>query len=93
MKAPGAKAFTKFDRKLQLTAQGKSRSWWRLPKWFYPDRKKPILSSHDKLSRWIMEDESCLLQSVARGQEFVLDVRFYPEWIEWMKEMLESGID
>jgi len=35
-------------------------SWWRLPKWMYPDIKKPTHSSHEKMSRYIMEDKSCL---------------------------------
>ncbi len=34
--APGAAAFFNYDPALQLTAEGMTRSTWRLPRWFYP---------------------------------------------------------
>jgi len=48
----GAGAFHKFNRRLQLTSVGASRSLWSLPRWFYPDNGKQPLSSHQDLSRW-----------------------------------------
>ena len=38
---PGAAAFAKFTDKLQLTAPGMTRSWWRLPKWVLPRKGSP----------------------------------------------------
>ena len=96
---PGAAAFHKFkkidDREesaLQLTAPGKSRSWWRLPKWIYPRLGVPTLSSHERAERWKSEGEFCLMQNVSRGQEFVLDVQYYPESIEWVRNIINQGV-
>ena len=92
MDLPGATAFTKFTKALQLTAPGKTRSWWRLPKWFYPEAGVPPLSSHENPDRWSLEGEACLLQTVARGQEFVLDVEHYPKATEWAADLICQGI-
>lgn len=89
---PGAAAFAKFTGAIQLTAPGMTRSCWRLPKWFYPDHAVPPLSSHEKPDRWRLQGDACFLQSVARGQEFVLDIEHYPEAIEWVVSLLRQGI-
>lgn len=88
---PGAAAFAKFTDKLQLSAPGMTRSWWRLPKWFYPESGVPPLSSHENSDRWHMRGDACFLQSVARGQEFVLNVEHYPEAIEWTADLIRQG--
>lgn len=90
---PGAGAFTRFTEAMQLTASGMSRSWWRLPKWFHPKPGASPLSSHERLDRWHLAGDSCLLQSVARGQEFVLDVTCYPEATEWAAELVRGGLN
>jgi hypothetical protein len=82
---PGAGTL-KFNESLQLTAPDMNRSFWRVPSWMYPDEGKPPLSSHEKISRWQLptdNDGFCCLESVARGQEFVLDTSFYPEAVNW----------
>lgn len=89
---PGAAAFTRFSDVLQLTAPGMTRSWWRLPKWFYPKEGARPLSSHESPDRWRLQGDTCLLQSVARGQEFVLDIEHYPEAEEWAAELICQGI-
>lgn len=49
------------------------RSTWRLPGWFFPTQGALSLSYHDKPERWARApDGSTRLQTVARGQEFVL---------------------
>ena len=56
---------------LQLTAEGENTSIWCLPKWF--DKRL----SHHPNNRWspCAEDKSkVLLDSVGRGQEFVIDL-------------------
>jgi hypothetical protein len=90
---PGAGAFTRFSQQLQLTAPGKTRSWWRLPKWFYPPPGTSSLSSHEKRNRWSEEKNSCLLQSVARGQEFVMDAERFPEVTNWATDLIRNGLN
>ena len=85
---PGAGVFHQFNLALCLTAQGKSRSIWRLPSWFYPKAEKTGLSYHRDLKRWTPEEGHVLLQSVGRGQEFVLDCEEYPEAVHWLSTLL-----
>ena len=86
----GAGTFRRYRESLCLTANGQSRSRWRLPKWFYPGGK-PALSYHRNLKRWSMQDDHVLLQSAGRGQEFVLDCDEYPEAISWLDEMFAKA--
>lgn len=85
---PGAGVFQKFDPALCLTAPGMLRSTWRLPPWFYPHEGKSALSYHTSLSRWQLVEDHVLLNSVGRGQEFVLDCQEYPEALSWLTGML-----
>jgi hypothetical protein len=85
---PGAGVFQRFDPALCLTAPGRLRSTWRLPRWFYPDEEKSTLSYHNSLSRWRIEKDYVLLNSVGRGQEFVLDCQEYPEAVNWLCSIL-----
>lgn len=89
---PGAGKL-KFNESLQLTAPDKNRSIWRVPRWMYPDGDKPPLSSHEKISRWQLpadNDGFCDFESVARGQEFVLDSACYPEANGWASGMIKK---
>ena len=53
-----------------------SRSLWRLPAFFAPSIDGRSLSYHGDPTRWKAADEGWIqLQSVAKGQEFVLDCR------------------
>lgn len=63
-------------------------SRWQLPVSFYPEPDKPPLSYHANLSRWKKLDNHCQLQSAFRGQEFVLDTRYYPECLAWLVKLL-----
>ncbi len=74
--------FRNFDTKLVLTEPGKSRSVWQLPSDFMP-RSRPALTYHQTPSRWTETDFGCRLQSVAKGQEFVLDLSAYPDVHRW----------
>jgi hypothetical protein len=89
---PGSAAFNRFADGLRLTAAGMTRSMWRLPKWFYPKPGAVTLSSHEREGRWKLEEDSCILKSVARGQEFVLNVRQYPEAITWAASLIRQGL-
>ena len=88
---PGFGVFPRYTPSLYLTDTGYSRSCWRLPRWFYPAKRKSSLSYHADLTRWNLEGNSVLLESVGRGQEFVLDCDDYPEAIDWLVELLTVG--
>lgn len=80
---PGAGLFKKHELRLQLTAPGKTRSVWRLPRWFLPADGQPRLTYHEDPERWTTEGSEVVLQTVGKGQEFVLDTAHYPEAERW----------
>jgi putative DNA base modification enzyme with NMAD domain len=90
-KIPGGGVFPRFCHALCLTAlrrQGTKRSVWQLPEWFHPKGRKSSLSYHDDSERWKKSRGRVLLESVARGQEFVLDCGDYPEAPEWAGDII-----
>ena len=83
--APGAGCFPKFHERLVLTNPDGSRvTNWRLPRCFYPDNGKPKLTYHDNLDRWKHDEKYAYLQSVGRGQDFVLHLGQYPDVMDWL---------
>lgn len=91
MRRAGAGVFTHFDPLLRLTDPHSSqRSLWRLPAWFYPDNRASTLSYHDRRDRWRPADGAVHLQTVGRGQEFVLDCAAYPEAIGWLQTIFAT---
>lgn len=89
MKCPGAGSFEKYEHRLRLTApQSRGCSKWRLPGWFYPARRASTLSYHRKVDSWQIDDDGVLLQTVAKGQEFVLDCDDYPEAADWISDII-----
>ena len=83
----------KFKDPLLLTSPGqKKRSIWKLPKYFYPS-EGTTMSYHEKIENksgkliWDLKDDHCILQSVGRGQEFVIegDNRI----LDWVKELFD----
>ncbi len=88
---PGGGAFARYDERLRLSAPGRTRSVWEVPKWLVPRRGRPALGYHDDPKRWAMHDGRVLLRSVARGQEFVLDLDHYPEAEAWLAELFAGG--
>jgi hypothetical protein len=80
-------AFRHFDTRLQLSESG-ALSTWRLPAWFYPTDGKAPLTYHGDPARWDLYDNHVLLETVGRGQEFVLDTADYPEAETWVEEIL-----
>ena len=65
-------------------------STWRLPRWFEP-RGRPPLTYHSKAARWTKCETSMRMQSVGRGQEFVLDVDYYPEARGWLRTIFRAA--
>ena len=83
--------FPKFDQRLVLTdPNGAGVSDWWLPRWFYPDGNKPPLTYHPDRKRWRRDAYHAYLQTVGRGQEFVLDLAHYPEAVEWLSDLVSS---
>ncbi len=90
-KVAGAGVFHHFSEELQLTAtSADTPCLWELPTWFYPSDGRLPLTYHGDLARWQRNDRSTLLNTVARGQEFVLDCGEYPEAVEWLKSLLKA---
>jgi len=91
-KMRGGGVFRKQVEALRLTADGEKRcSFWRLPKWFYPSRGRPPLTYHSEKGRWGKPDSKwVMLETVRRGQEFVLDCDYYPEAIGWLKDIFAN---
>ena len=70
-------------------------SLWQLPAWMYPWREpnkdREPLTYHKKRKRWTKPDNSHVtLQSVGRGQEFVLKADQYPEALPWAVNLIEA---
>jgi len=86
----GAGIFPQFMNTLQLTAPESPVSVWKLPLWMFPKENAPALSYHTNLDRWEKQANYALLQTVGRGQEFVLDCAYYPESIQWLEKLLGS---
>jgi hypothetical protein len=86
---PGAGLFPHFMPELQLTEPGSRRpSLWLLPEWFHPQGRGSGLTYHSDLSRWRTSEAGVMLDSAARGQEFVLHCDDYPEATNWLTELL-----
>jgi hypothetical protein len=85
---PAAGTFKDWGPDLQLTAQGATRSIWRVPRWLLKDPQRPGLSYHGDPGRWSVERDSCLLQTVGKGQEFVIDMGDCGEASHWLQALV-----
>lgn len=83
----GGGVFSTFHKKFVLTESGRSRSVWMLPSDFMP-RSRPPLSYHRSSWRWTETEIGCRLQSVSKGQEFVLDLSSYAEVHRWAEDLV-----
>lgn len=89
----GAGVFRQYHDALCLTEPGAGRSVWRLPGWFLPQDEAPRLSYHGRPGAWRRNaDGSCTLQTVGRGQEFVIDVTDCLEGASAWLETLVAGL-
>ena len=86
---PGAGVFPSFHEQLLLSKPGGSASQWRLPRWFYPESPKPCLTYHP-LHLWSRDNEYAYVQRRGPGQEFVLDMRRYPEAQKWVSQLVQD---
>ena len=84
----GAGLFGGNGERLTLTKQGSpNRSRWRLPSWFFPKGGRPLLSYHYDKKLWRRREPSVYLNTVGRGQEFVIDVGGIPKANDWLREL------
>ncbi len=85
----GAGVFEKYREELCLTCPNQpNRSVWKLPKWFYPRDDFPSLSYHGNKKRWRLDGDHAIMQSVGKGQEFVLNTDKYPEAVSWARDLI-----
>jgi hypothetical protein len=85
---PGGGLFPRFHEGLRLTdPHSPRRSLWRLPDWFHPENRPSHLSYHGRPKSWRRQDGFVQLQTVGRGQEFVLDCDHYPEATAWLQTL------
>ena len=88
----GGGAFQSFAEKLQLTATSVTTcSLWELPGWFYPGNGRTPMTYHGNLDRWEQTQTGTRLQTVGKGQEFILDCDEYPEALGWVHGLLASS--
>jgi hypothetical protein len=90
LKTSGAGTFDRIRPELILTETDSSRSVWQLPRWFAPDGRLP-LTYHGDPARWTDRATSVRLQTVGKGQEFVLDVGEYPEARSWLRSIFRAS--
>ena len=81
---PAAGTFRNWGAGLQLTAPGSSRSIWRVPRWLLKNPDEPTLSYHRDPERWRLEDDWAIVQTVGKGQEFVIDVGDCKDASDWL---------
>jgi hypothetical protein len=87
-RVPGAGVFeTAADQRRLTATHAKRPSDWELPIGFLP-RGRTALSDHGDLDRWTRSGDRVELRSVAKGQEFVLDLADYPELLPWVASLL-----
>lgn len=101
----GGGTFDTFGAHRQLTAPSEHErglSYWRLPRWFHPDddiAQSATLSFHRRSPRsdpWTIDGFDAAhtgLQSVARGQEFVIDLQGQRagEAVKWLESIFRSS--
>ena len=81
---PGGGTFNNVREPLILTEKGKSRSNWLLPRAFCP-RDRPPMTYHSDRSRWdCSQDDGVRIRVASRGQEFVVDLDYYPDIVSWI---------
>lgn len=91
----GAGVFRQWNPALQLTHPGANRTVWSVPAWMRPNSSGGLatpLTYHGKLDRWRAgpSPDQALVQTVAKGQEFVLHLNGYQQGLQWLAHLLES---
>lgn len=77
-----------FRRPLTLSAPGSRPSEWLLPASLHPSMCGTAPTYHSTASRWQLDGESTWLQTVGRGQEFVVNAA---PWNDWARRIVRHG--
>ncbi|WP_145980855.1 hypothetical protein [Magnetospirillum sp. ME-1] len=86
--ACGGGLFPRISDALILTDRRQAkRTLWRLPLWMMPTEAREPMSYHASADRWSLHDDECTLQTVDKGQEFVLDCKNRPEAEAWVRNL------
>jgi hypothetical protein len=87
---PGGGVFKKISpsRILTDTSQSK-RSVWKLPGWVHPTRGT-ILSYHGSPQRWRVDRQQCVVNTVGRGQEFILTTPHLKQSCTWLQDVFNG---
>jgi hypothetical protein len=86
----GGGMFRRWTPSLQLTEPGRTRSKWLLPGWMSPGSDMPAMSLHRAADRWEPAGDHVRLQTVGKGQEFVLNVGQHPAAHNWLRGLIET---
>jgi hypothetical protein len=84
----GPSGLLRWNSRRRLSCPSGPRSRWQLPLDLHPSRTGATLSYHGDPKRWEDNGVSCILNTVGRGQEFV--VRATPEWQAWTEDVLSD---
>ena len=57
--------------------------------WRLPGKSQGAHTLHSMAERWSLDGDSVVLQTVSRGQEFVLDAAEYPDALAWAADLLD----
>jgi Nucleotide modification associated domain 3 len=63
------------------------RSLWKLANWRLGSTTIPLLSFHGNRARWTTSANDWLLQTVGRGQEFVIDTGHHAGIVPWVHSL------
>jgi hypothetical protein len=91
-RVPGGGLFPRYVDVLRLTAPDRSRGFWRVPGWWWPQGGLPALSYHGDLKRWRRRADKLTLRTVGRGQEFVLDPPEPSAAQVWLSEIFQAAV-
>jgi Nucleotide modification associated domain 3 len=90
----GGGYFERYHESLRLTApKSSSRRRWLLPRWCYPRNGFLPLTYHPNKTCFRRNGKHTILESAARGQEFVLDSREYPEAVPWARRLIRTALN
>ena len=91
LSTPGFGVFPTLREDLVLTNPDGTTSQWRLPRWFYPVNGRRPLTYHGDPNRWECDHRHAYLDTVGRGQEFVLHTDDYPEASDWASNLIAQA--
>lgn len=88
---PGSGIFRSAPQRVLTEPDSERRGSWRMPAWMLPQAGHATLSYHGDRTRWTLIDEaSCRLRAVDKGQEFVLDCQRSDLLDQWLASLFSD---